>query len=170
MGEYDMYKVDAPTGQLLKEFYQLMISLDAVGDIKEQLMNEDELEAWAELTVLEGALRERLAATEQPATPTTDAGELVRVSHALEHEAHENITLKMELAEALGLHRHEFLDADGGEAVIEAIEAMRAQLVKAETALRSCINADLTDYWSAEEVAKRYFAEQQALVKPDAGA
>ncbi len=144
----------------------------------------------------ENARHELAPAPASSAEPVAGAGdsELVRLSHALEHEASENVTLKMELAEALGLHRHEFLDADGDESIIEQIEALRRQAATMETnlveankrnraletaletrgeqlnmaliqrddardALKLCINADVVGFWSAEEVAKRYFAD-----------
>lgn len=42
-------------------------------------------------------------------------------------------------------------------AVHEHIATLQAELAQAREALQRCINADLTGYWSAEEVAKRFF-------------
>lgn len=44
----------------------------------------------------------------------------------------------------------------------QVIRELRNDLAAAEEALRACINADVVGYWSAEEVAKRYFAGREA--------
>lgn len=90
-----------------------------------------------------------------------DDGELVRLSHALEHAAHENVTLLMELAEALGLHRHEFLDADGDEAVIAAIEALRNENARLKAALAPF--AMLAQYYGDSKIPDSADAMQDAV-------
>lgn len=60
------------------------------------------------------------------------AAELAGVADRL---ASESVMLAMEIAEALGLDRETFLDADGPDAIVEAIEAQRKELATARAAL-----------------------------------
>lgn len=55
--QYDPYLIQAPRAELLEDFYQLMQSIDAIGDMKQMLMDMEEFEAWAELCALEYSLR-----------------------------------------------------------------------------------------------------------------
>lgn len=93
-----------------------------------------------------------------PADALPSDGDAAELAGIADHLASESVTLAMEIADALGVDRHTFLDADGPDAIVEAIEALRAENATAREALQRCINADLTGYWSPEEVAKRFFA------------
>ena len=89
MGEYDQYKVEASREQLLEDFYQLMVGLDVIGGIKEDLMDEKEMEAWAELTVLHEALREHKSLADigtlapAPAEPDAGGADVANLSDAI---------------------------------------------------------------------------------------
>lgn len=65
-----------------------------------------------------------------PAAPATaDAGGTDRAAElagVADHLATESVMLAMEIAEALGVDRHTFLDADGPDAIVEHIEGLRA--------------------------------------------
>ena len=158
MGEYDQYKVEASREQLLEDFYQLMVGLDVIGGIKEDLMDEKEMEAWAELTVLHEALREHKSladiGTPAPVSGEPDAGGAVTAWN----KAHAG------MCSMNGDTDPDYIKWRDEHAYSDML-ALRAALATAEEALRACINADLTGYWSPEEVALRYFA---ALAQPAA--
>lgn len=68
------YRMEIPRQQALEEFYALMVGIDVIGGIREQLMDEDELEAWAELTVLDDALRAQASPAAAPEPVADGAG------------------------------------------------------------------------------------------------
>ena len=69
-------------------------------------------------------------------------------------------TLAQFLTNHPGVHINE-LTPDANTTVHRFVQRnaiLQARIAAAEEALRACINADVTGYWSPEEVAQRYFA------------
>lgn len=96
------------------------------------------------LPVLPGSpLDARQLAAPPAKQPVAEAGD-VPMARVLDHVASELVTLEMEVAEALGLDRHTFLDADGPDALVGAVEAQRRELAAARAAL-----APFAEQWTA---------------------
>lgn len=59
---FNPYKLELSRGEMLEQFYQAIMDIDVLGDIKDKLLADDEIEAWANLEVLQGGLRQPPAA------------------------------------------------------------------------------------------------------------
>jgi hypothetical protein len=70
MSEFNPYKLELTRAEMLEQIFQLLWSVDAIEDAKQKLMDLEEYEAWADLTVLESGLLE----TETKPTPPTEPG------------------------------------------------------------------------------------------------
>jgi phosphoenolpyruvate carboxylase len=78
------YKLYLTREKILSDFYAVIASCDAIHDIKEQLIDQDELEVWADLSVLES----NLSGT-QEAEIVTD--KLLAVLHKIEAHGYEGV-------------------------------------------------------------------------------
>ena len=57
--QLDPYKLELSRQEMLEQIFQLLLSVDAIEDAKEKLMDLEEFEAWADLSVLESNLRDQ---------------------------------------------------------------------------------------------------------------